>query len=317
VPQVRAIEARAAELIGVPAGQVEPLQVVSYRDGQRFTAHHDAGTVESDGEADDGSEEEDTGNEEAGGGVEVSLSSSRSNSGSSSSGGAEGALPKYKVSLVAPRRLVTFFVYLNTLPPGVGATEFPALGLAVQPRARTALLFCNVNPDGTPDPRAVHAAQPVGEGFRKFGLNLWVTDTSCLEYASATGSHSGVVFKAPKGFAGVGAAVAPQVPPSPETGGAFATGSAVAAGSLAAEVCDLSSSSGGSVSSGWEGGPEGGPGSGGVLAALERFEMARQEVRHERSSPPPLLNPTPPPSHPIQTAQPRCAACLYFFSGED
>jgi hypothetical protein len=31
---------------------VEPLQIVSYTDGQRFDLHHDAGTLTDDGEID-------------------------------------------------------------------------------------------------------------------------------------------------------------------------------------------------------------------------------------------------------------------------
>ena len=43
--KIRAIETRAAELCGVPPDNVEPLQVVAYRDGQQFKTHHDAGTL--------------------------------------------------------------------------------------------------------------------------------------------------------------------------------------------------------------------------------------------------------------------------------
>ena len=40
------------------------------------------------------------------------------------------------VELVNPRRLVTYFIYLNTLPEGQGCTEFPRLNIAVTPKRR-------------------------------------------------------------------------------------------------------------------------------------------------------------------------------------
>jgi len=38
---LRAIESRAAELVGLPSDHVEPLQVVYYSEGARFDLHHD------------------------------------------------------------------------------------------------------------------------------------------------------------------------------------------------------------------------------------------------------------------------------------
>ena len=56
-----------------------------------------------------------------------------------------------------PRRLVTFFIYLNSLPSGAGGhTEFPLLNLKVQPVRGQALLFCNVRQSGEPDERVIH-----------------------------------------------------------------------------------------------------------------------------------------------------------------
>ena len=191
-----------------------------------------------------------------------------------------------EVTLVPPRRLVTFFVYLNTLPEGQGATEFPCLRpqdcddesededdkdddkqeetgeagasregkqggtsqemveqgdglrknkevgaadkkqgggkgggkadtgargddeedsspttttteekkkkkkkkkkqrcLAVRPVRNKALFFCNVRRDGSADPRVVHRATPVDGGYRKYGMNIWPTDTCMLDFA--------------------------------------------------------------------------------------------------------------------------------------
>ena len=53
-----------------------------------------------------------------------------------------------RCKVVAPRRLVTFFVYLNSLPNGAGGhTEFPLLKLKVQtpnPEPRTPLFKVNM-----------------------------------------------------------------------------------------------------------------------------------------------------------------------------
>ena len=71
---------------------------------------------------------------------------------------------------------MTLFVYLNTLPEGVGHTDFPQINLSVRPRSGTALLFCNVAADGEPDPRVCHRACPVPPGHHKFGCNVWIAD---------------------------------------------------------------------------------------------------------------------------------------------
>ena len=88
---VRAIESRLSQIVGLPSDNVEPLQIVSYTNGQHFDIHHDAGTLFEDG----------------------------------------------TIDIVQPRRLVTIFIYLNTLPAGEGCTEFPLLndgkGIRVQP----------------------------------------------------------------------------------------------------------------------------------------------------------------------------------------
>eukprot|EP00624_Nannochloropsis_granulata_P001633 evm.model.NODE_18033_length_94466_cov_20.978998.21 len=85
-----------------------------------------------------------------------------------------------EVEAVSPRRLITFFVYLNTLPRGQGHTVFPKLEggrFSVQPKRLKALLWCNVLANGAPDPRLIHRADPVREeGHLKFGINIWITD---------------------------------------------------------------------------------------------------------------------------------------------
>jgi len=118
---------------------VEPLQIVSYTEGQKFNTHHDSGTLNDDGSVDP----------------------------------------------VPPRRVITFFLYLNSMPEGNGHTRFPELGLSVQPQRNTAVLFCNILPNGLPDSRLVHCAEPVvTPGLRKFGMNIWITDSSMQHLAS-------------------------------------------------------------------------------------------------------------------------------------
>ena len=77
---------------------------------------------------------------------------------------------------VLPRRYVTFFIYLNTLPEGQGHTEFPALNLSVRPQKGSALIFCNVLPNGLPDPRLIHRACPLTDNLMKIGMNIWLGD---------------------------------------------------------------------------------------------------------------------------------------------
>jgi hypothetical protein len=46
---VRGIEQKAADLVGLSPVCVEPLQIVSYRAGEKFNLHHDAGSLDEDG----------------------------------------------------------------------------------------------------------------------------------------------------------------------------------------------------------------------------------------------------------------------------
>ena len=120
--------------MGLPSAFVEPLQVVSYIQGQHFDLHHDAGTLDDENKS---------------------------------------------VELVHPRRLVTLFVYLNTLPLNEGHTEFPYLNISVRPERGAAILFCNLLPSGEADFRTSHLARSITRpDMRKLGLNIWIGDTS-------------------------------------------------------------------------------------------------------------------------------------------
>ncbi len=136
---IRDIERTAAELFGIHVQQVEALQLVRYRPGEFFGLHHDLGelvTTDEDGEQEAGV-------------VDHASSSSVS-------------LPPKSIYGI-PRRVATLFCYLNTLPPQCGgATYFPLCGgLQFQPRAGRAVLFCNITPQGLPEPKTIHAGQPV------------------------------------------------------------------------------------------------------------------------------------------------------------
>ena len=150
---LRGIERRAAELVCLPPDQAEPLQVVSYTDGQKFDFHHDLGVLE---ESDQGCDANGT------------------------------RAPGLSVTVgQGPERLVTFFIYLNSLPRGVGSTNFPLLSLSVQPKCGSALIFCNVLANGMPDVSVSHCAMPVPNGHRKLGCNLWITDSTMIAHTLA------------------------------------------------------------------------------------------------------------------------------------
>ena len=195
---VRRIEARAAEVVGSPVENVEPLQVVSYTDGQYFNEHHDAGTIDDD-------------------------------------------RPDV-VELVPPRRLITLFVYLNTLPEGVGSTVFPRLGdvdaggLQCRPVAGRAVVWCNVDASGEPDIDLVHRAMPV-TGYRKFGMNIWITDTTMQALALEGGSSKAPARLTEKqSMLKAGSRPTLATPPTPVSASASASASAPAPPSSSASA---------------------------------------------------------------------------------
>jgi hypothetical protein len=71
-------------------------------------------------------------------------------------------------------RLYTVLLYLNTVAPEQGgATVFPHLKVAVQPRAGRAVTWTNKNPDGTEHWENSHAAHPVTNGGEKWVIQFW------------------------------------------------------------------------------------------------------------------------------------------------
>lgn len=96
----------------------------------------------------------------------------------------------------AKRRLVTVFVYLNEVCEG-GCTHFPLLNLRVKPKRGRAVLFCNIDKHGMPDPRTVHSGEEVLQTSHnvdkkqtqeskddgalndpnvKYGINIWACE---------------------------------------------------------------------------------------------------------------------------------------------
>jgi prolyl 4-hydroxylase len=75
---------------------------------------------------------------------------------------------------VAPdqQRVLTFLVYLDEDYEG-GETAFAALGMQVRGRLGDGLLFRNASPNGTPDPRSVHAGLPVTRGVKQLA-SRWI-----------------------------------------------------------------------------------------------------------------------------------------------
>lgn len=69
------------------------------------------------------------------------------------------------------QRAWTAMAYLNAVEEG-GATEFPRLGLSIQPRQGALLVWNNALPDGRPNIDTLHAALPVVRGT-KYVITKW------------------------------------------------------------------------------------------------------------------------------------------------
>lgn len=72
------------------------------------------------------------------------------------------------------QRTHTVFVYLTDVERG-GETDFPELAVRISPRLGRAVMFRNVDVDGRPDPRTLHAGMPVIEGEKWLGT-LWLRE---------------------------------------------------------------------------------------------------------------------------------------------
>lgn len=72
------------------------------------------------------------------------------------------------------QRTVTVFVYLNDVEEG-GGTEFPRIGVRVEPERGKAVKFLNCDAGGRPNPETLHAGLPVVRG-EKWLATLWFWD---------------------------------------------------------------------------------------------------------------------------------------------
>jgi prolyl 4-hydroxylase len=75
------------------------------------------------------------------------------------------------------QRTWTAMVFLNE-PAAGGATDFPEIGIGIRPVAGMMLIWNNMNLDGTPNHKTLHAGTPVTAGSKYiitkwFRLNLW------------------------------------------------------------------------------------------------------------------------------------------------
>ena len=84
---------------------------------------------------------------------------------------------EYQVERPCGSRILTFYMYLNTLPDdGGGGTNFPRLNLTVTPKLGRAIMWPSVL-DESPlemDPLSNHQALPVLNGHVKYGVNAWI-----------------------------------------------------------------------------------------------------------------------------------------------
>lgn len=69
------------------------------------------------------------------------------------------------------QRTWTFMVYLNDVKKG-GETEFVKLKQIVYPKKGTAVVWCNIKEDGTPDEMTMHQGSPVMDG-EKWIITKW------------------------------------------------------------------------------------------------------------------------------------------------
>ncbi len=82
-------------------------------------------------------------------------------------------VPAYEAELDRlGQRVCTALLYLNDDYAG-GETAFPELGLRHRGRTGDALLFFNVDPEGRPDPRTLHAGRPPTSG-QKWVLSQFI-----------------------------------------------------------------------------------------------------------------------------------------------
>lgn len=71
----------------------------------------------------------------------------------------------------AGQRAITAMAYLNPVEAG-GATDFPRLGIAIDPRPGMLLVWNNADQNGVPNPWTLHGGMPVARGV-KYVITKW------------------------------------------------------------------------------------------------------------------------------------------------
>jgi TPR repeat protein len=79
------------------------------------------------------------------------------------------------------QRVSTVFVFLNDVAEG-GGTDFPRLGVKVEPARGKAVKFLNCDAEGRPNPDTLHAGLPVIRG-EKWLATLWFWDRPFMWFA--------------------------------------------------------------------------------------------------------------------------------------
>ena len=78
--------------------------------------------------------------------------------------------------------MITILMYLHAADEG-GETHFPLIGLTVAARAHDALLFFDLQPDGSLEPMSRHAGLPVVRGSKFVGTK-WLHVLDYIENAA-------------------------------------------------------------------------------------------------------------------------------------
>ena len=78
-------------------------------------------------------------------------------------------------------RVITFMVYLNTIPEGYGGeTYFNRAGLGVRPDAGKACMWYNLFPNGAVDQSSSHEGRPPKEPYSKWIATIWIRENTFL-----------------------------------------------------------------------------------------------------------------------------------------
>jgi len=138
--KISRIEAKTAQLFGVTADRVEPLQVVRYKPGQFFGRHHDMGVLFDDGS------------------VELPPKP-----------------PRRLTTVFVYLSDVADAAGGPTRFPNL--VNYKGEPLDIQPKRGTAVVFCNITEKGVADIKTVHEGVMITEGL-KYGLNIWTNDAA-------------------------------------------------------------------------------------------------------------------------------------------